>query len=197
MKKYILVLVAVLFSMTMKSQLLPGTLDVSGFPNVSQGVDDLIEEAGLNDGEIGFESNFDASLISFKLDSSGEFQFSTTSSENCSENVYRYKVFMHTTGAPQHMVIEAKTTFNSGVRFPQSAAYDDLVVKPLGPRDLTPENGGNYITIPNDGASAIKVFEFIGCREDIPIQFKIKASALAMAGISDLTVHYTVVGSLD
>tara|TARA_R110002074_G_scaffold146084_2_gene295427 strand:+ start:4397 stop:4972 length:576 start_codon:yes stop_codon:yes gene_type:complete len=189
----------VLMSWISYSQILPGTLDVSGFPNVQQEIDDLVQEAGLDDGEIGFESTFDASLVAFILDSSTDpaFGFTTTSSQNCSENVYRYKVYMHTTGAPQNIKIEAKTTFNSGVRFPQSAFYDGLLFKPLGPRDLTPENGGDYIVIPNDGGAAIKVFEFIGCREDIPIQFRIEANSLAMAGSSDMTVHYTVVGSLD
>lgn len=199
MKKQLLLLIYLLISLSTYSQLLPGTLDVTGFPNVAQEMDDLVTEAGLNDGELGFESNFDASLISFILDSSSSpiFGFTTTSSENCSENVYRYKVFMHTSGAPQNIKVEAKTTFNSGIRFPQTAIYDGLPTQPLGPRDLTTENGGNYILIPNDGNAAIKVFEFIGCREDIPIQFRIEANSLAMAGISDMTVHYTVVGSLN
>ncbi|HDZ07276.1 hypothetical protein LCGC14_0117690 [marine sediment metagenome] len=199
MKKHIIYLITVLLSFTSYSQLLPGTLDVSGFPSVSQDISDLVQEAGLDDGGIGFESSFDATLVGFTLDSSRDpvFGYTTTSSSNCSENVYRYKVYMHTTGAPQNIKIEARTTFNSGIRFPQSAAYDGLSFKPLGPRDLTPENGGNYILIPNDGAAAIKVFEFIGCREDIPIQFRIEANSLAMAGISDMTVYYTVVGSLD
>ncbi|MEP2279300.1 hypothetical protein [Maribacter sp.] len=199
MKKYMIFLVYYLISWTTFGQLLPGTLDVSGFPNVSQDMSELVEEAGLDDGQIGFESNFDATLISFILDSSSSpiLGFTTTSSENCSENVYRYKVFMHTSGAPQNIKVEAKTTFNSGIRFPQTAIYDGLPTQPLGPRDLTTENGGNYILIPNDGNAAIKVFEFIGCREDIPIQFRIEANSLAMAGISDMTVHYTVVGSLN
>lgn len=199
MKKHILYLLIVLLSFASYGQLLPGTIDVTGFPNVSQEFDDLVQEAGSDDGEIGFESNFDASLVAFILDSSTNplTGASVTSSRNCSENVYRYSVYMHTTNAPQNIMVEAKTTFNSGVRFPQITLYDGLLVKPLGPRDLTPENGGAYIVIPNDGGAAIKVFEFIGCREDIPIQFRIKASSLANAGLSEMRVYYTVVGSLN
>tara|TARA_R110002050_G_scaffold116847_2_gene233398 strand:+ start:48628 stop:49227 length:600 start_codon:yes stop_codon:yes gene_type:complete len=199
MKTNLFISILFILSNAAFGQLLPGTLDVSGLSSVSQDINDLISEAGEDDGSTGFESNFDASLVSFTLDSSTDpvFGFTTTSSQNCSENVYRYKVYMHTTGAPQNTIIEAKTSFNSGIRYPTTALYDGLIIKPLGPRDLTPENGGAYITVPNDGNAAIKVFEFIGCREDIPIQFRIKASSLALAGTNNMTVHYTVVGSLN
>ena len=180
-------------------QLLPGTLDVSGFPSMSQSVADLVTEAGEDDVNYGFESNIDATLITFILDASTDpvFGFTTTSSQNCSENVYRYSVYMHTSNAPQNTIIEAKTTINSGIRYPATALYDALIVKPLGPRDLTPENGGAYIVIPNNGSAAIKVFEFVGCREDIPIQFRVRPSALSISGNSNFDVFYTVVGSLN
>ncbi|MEQ9440304.1 MAG: hypothetical protein RIG62_14720 [Cyclobacteriaceae bacterium] len=180
-------------------QILPGTLDVTGFPSMSQTVEELVKEAGADDNGVGFESTIDATLITFILDSSTDpiTGATVTSSQNCSENIYRYSVYMHTVNAPQNMLVEAKTTFNSGVRFPTAILYDDLSSQPLGPRDLRPENGGAYIQIPNDGSTAIKVFEFVGCREDIPIQFRVKPSVLDVAGLKNLDVYYTVVGSLN
>ncbi|MEQ6122530.1 hypothetical protein [Reichenbachiella sp. MALMAid0571] len=180
-------------------QLLPGTLDVTGFPSMSQSINDLVDEAGEDDASYGFESVFDASQISFILDpyTNPITGFTTSSNQNCTANIYRYSVYMHTQNPPQNTVVQAKTTFNSGVRFPAAIPYDDLIIRPLGPRDLTPENGGAYITIPNQGNVAIKVFEFIGCREQIPIQFKINPSALAISGNSNFNVIYTVVGSLN
>ena len=104
---------------------------------------------------------------------------------------------MHTINAPQNVEIQARSIDNGGNRFPTDALYDDLLIRPLGERDLTTENGGNYITIPNEGSAAIKVFEFIGCREEIPIQFKIKPSVKAIAGdYTAMKIYYTVVGSI-
>lgn len=180
------------------SQLLPGTLDVSGFPNMVQSIDDLVTEAGEDDGVNGFESEDDATLIGFKLDPTLTPFLGfvlVSSSQKCSANIFRYSVYMHTNNAPANTVIEAKTYFNSGNRFPAVSPYDSFIVQPLGPRDLTPENGGNYIAIPNDGSVAVKVMEFIGCREDVPIQFRVKPTVKSTAGISNLDVVYTVVGS--
>ena len=41
-----------------------------------------------------------------------------------------------------------------------------------------------------------KVFEFIGCRTNIPIQFKVRPSAKARAVPANIDVYYMVVGSL-
>lgn len=198
MKRYHLLMLLFFTLRVSTAQILPGTLTVDGFPNVVQNVGDLVAEAGENDGAIGFESSFDASRLAFILDSTTEplTGIVLTSSANCSENVFRYAVYVHTQGAPAGMLVEAKTFFNSGIRYPQNALYDNLPIQPLGPRDLTPENGGNYITIPNDGGAAIKVFEFVGCREEIPIQFRVRASALSANEVSNFQVFYTVVASL-
>lgn len=180
-------------------QILPGTLDVSGFPTVSQDFNGVVMEAGQDDGSEGFESSVDAGMISFRLDpfTNPITGFTTTSETNCTTNIYRYTVYMHTQGLPADVIVEAKTFFNSGNRFPSSIPYDGLPVKPLGPRDLAPENGGTYIQLPDDGSQAIKVMEFVGCRENIMIQFRVKASTLASAGNSNFNVFYTVVGSLN
>lgn len=182
-----------------KAQLLPGTLDVNGFPNIAQSVEDLVDEAGIDDGIEGFESEINATEISFLLDSSSDpiTGLGITSDANCSENIYKYSVYIHTDGAPNDAIIEAKTFLNSGNRFPATALYDNLPVQPLGPRNLYPENGGSYIVVPNSGTIAIKIMEFIGCRQNIPIQFRTKASVLSAAGQSTLSVIYTVVGSLN
>ncbi|TVZ27842.1 hypothetical protein JM83_2907 [Gillisia sp. Hel_I_86] len=192
MKKLILFIICLSLTQTTYSQLLPGTLDVSGMPNFIQSIDDVVMEAGLDDTAIGFESNFDATLIGFVLNP----QLLLSSEIMCETNVFRYSVYIHTTNAPVGLTLEAKTTFNSGMRFPTLSTYDLLPLQPLGPRDLTPSNGGSYITVPNMGSQAIKIFEFIGCRTDIPIQFKIKASALVPGTPSNFDIYYTVVGSL-
>ncbi|KYG82253.1 hypothetical protein [Roseivirga echinicomitans] len=199
MKNIYTIILLLSFSSLSFGQLLPGTLDVSGFPNIVESINDLVMEAGEDANTVGFESNIDASLISFTLDPTVAPILGiplTSSALNCSLNIFRYSVYMHTQNAPQNVEIQAKTTMNSGVRFPVNILYDNLLVRPLGPRDLTPENGGGYITIPNNGNAAIKVFEFVGCRQDIPIQFKVKASALAISGASNFDIFYTVIGSI-
>lgn len=192
MKKLFILPLILLFSSTVLSQVLPGTLDVTGMPTFIQSFDEIVREAGLDDSTVGFESEFDANLIGFVLNP----QLILGSELVCEANVFRYSVFIHTENAPANFILEARTSFNSGIRFPEVSNYDDLPSQPLGPRDLAPENGGNYIPVPNNGSQAIKVFEFIGCRIDIPIQFRIKASALAPAGNSNFQIFYTVVGSV-
>ncbi|WP_156772400.1 hypothetical protein [Urechidicola croceus] len=199
MKRYLILIVVIASSIKSFSQILPGTLDVTGMPSVSQNIADLVTEAGQDDDTIGFESNFDEALISFALDptSAPIVGVVATSEQNCSANVYRYSVFMHIQyDAPANVIIEAKTTSNSGFRFPAVSPYDNLIIQPLGPRDLFPENGGNYIEIPNDAGAAIKVMEFVGCRQDIPIQFRIRPSVKARSGNSNFTLVYTVVASI-
>lgn len=185
-----IVLSATFFST--EAQILDGTLDVTGLPNFIQSFEDVIKEAGLDDSTLGFESEVDANLISFILDP----VLIVPSSTVCTGNIFRYSLYMHTENSPQNVKISARTTSNSGFRFPASIPYDLLIIKPLGPRDLQPTNGGNYIEIPNDGTQAIKILEFVGCRTDIPIQFKIEASALAPAGVSNFNISYTIVGSV-
>lgn len=181
------------------AQILPGTLDVIGMPNFTQTISDLTQEAGENDNINGFESDLDATIISFILDpTSLPIIGLTTSEQNCNINVFKYKVFLHKAYSAEYedTVIQAKTYSNSGNRFPTISQYDSLPILPLGPRDLYPENGGNYITIPDDPSQAIKIMEFIGCRTEIPIQFKVNPSVLSPAGPSNIEIFYTIVGSL-
>lgn len=178
------------------SAILPGTLTVTGVPSISQTLSDLVSEAGKDDNIQGLETEFDVSLVSFVLDSSTRLGITIPSDQNCSENVFKYSVYMHTSGAPQNVEILARTIENGGNRFPSNALYDDLPIRPLGERNLATQNGGSYITIPNNGNAAIKVFEFIGCRNNIPVQFKVKTSVKAVSGdYSNIKIYYTVVGS--
>ncbi|MDP5044880.1 MAG: hypothetical protein NWQ06_07870 [Leeuwenhoekiella sp.] len=192
MKRYLSLLIALCSLFSLQAQLLNGTLDVNGMPSFIQSFQDTVQEAGIDDNSIGFESAIDANQISFVLNRI----LILSSSTLCSDNVFRYSVFMHTQNAPQNLTVKAKTYTNSGFRFPSFSIYDILIIKPLGPRDLTATNGGNYVTIPNDASQAIKVCEFVGCRTDIPIQFKIEASSLVQAGVSNFNIYYTVVASL-
>jgi len=199
MKAFILLFLNLLIGTSSFAQLLPGTLDVSGFPDLVQPLESLVKEAGMDDLNESFESEFNATEISFVLDASTDpiTGVTLTSDANCSENIYRYSVFAHTTDAPPDMTIEAKTYLNSGNRFPASALYDNLPVQPLGPRNLFPENGGTYITIPNTGSAAIKIMEFVGCRQNIPIQYRVRSSVKNSSSSSNLNVFFTVVGSLN
>ncbi|SHJ84404.1 hypothetical protein SAMN04487911_1448 [Arenibacter nanhaiticus] len=174
-------------------QLLPGTLDVSGMPNFIQSVHDVIQEAGIDDKTLGFETEMDATEISFTINAAG----SQSASEQCAENIYRYSVYMHRSYSHdfEKTVIQAKTYTNSGNRFPKSIPYDNQPAQAMGPRNLSPEQGGQYITIPDDPSRAIKVMEFKGCRTDIPIQYRILPSTHSPEGLSSIDIHFTVVAS--
>ena len=191
MNKWFCYILFFLSAVSTHGQLLPGSLYGTAGPSYSQTLGDLVSEAGENDSTIGYESGASEVLISFYLDP-GTL---TTEAQNCTANVYRYKVFMHIQNAPTGLVLEARSFTNGGDRFPASIPYDLLPL--IGPRNLYPENGGAYITLPDDPTAAIKVFEFVGCRLNIPVQFRVSASALSEAGASNTEIYYTVVGSLN
>lgn len=194
MKKTLLIIVIIFLSENTNAQILPGTLEVSGMPDFSQSPLDLVSEAGLDDITAGFESVIDASQVGFTLDPL-LLPF-TTSEVMCEGNVYRYTLYIHTQNIPKDVQIAARTFVNSGSRFPEVSTYDDLPVQPLGPRDLTPANGGAYVTLSNNANEAVKILEFIGCRTQIPIQFKINPSVLAEATSNSFEIYYTIVASL-
>lgn len=177
------------------AQILPGTITVSqGTVFLQQDTATAISEAGLDDTEsnMKIETPVDATLMDFILD---ETNFLLTSEVNCTANIFLYKVYIHTTGAPQNTVLEARTFENSGQRFPLSILYDSAPV--LGARDLLPANGANYIPIPNNNSGeATKIFEFKGCREQIPIQFRALPSVFATVGTQGFQIHYTVTATL-
>ena len=198
--KHTISLLTLLFMATIGfGQLLPGTLDVTGMPGLTQTISNGISEAGPDDKDVGFESEFDATIIGFTLDPTRKPIAGVTSSEeNCSANIFRYKVFVHRSYSAglQKSAVQARTFANSGSRFPTVSPYDNLLVQPLGPRDLYPENGDSYIEIPDDPSRAVKIMEFVGCRTDIPIQFRIEPSTLSPAGVSNMEIYYTIVGSV-
>lgn len=198
MKKTFIITVLLFFNYTVSisqilppNEILPATLDVRGMPSFIQNINDVVTEAGLDDSTVGFESNFDETLIDFVLDP----VLLVPSITVCEGNVYLYKVYINTVNAPDNVIIEAKTTTNSGQRVPASSVYDILNI-PFGPRGLTPENGGTYITVPNNPNQAIKIFEFVGCRTDIPIQYRIKPSVLAPAQVYDFDINFTITATL-
>ena len=198
MKQISILTAFLLFGSFIYGQILPGTLNVTGMPNFTQSLSDVVTEAGQDDKDTGFETDFDATVISFILDpTSAPITGVTDSEQNCSANVFRYKVFVHRSYSFEFekTIIEAKTYANSGNRFPTLSDYDNLPMQPLGPRDLYPENGGEYIPIPDNPSQAVKIMEFIGCRTDIPIQFRILPSTLSPAGTNNIEIYYTIVGS--
>ena len=193
MKNLFIITVSFLLSFSYsQAQILAGTLNVTGMPSFTQSVNAVVVEAGIDDATVGFESNFDATKIGFVLDPI----LLVSSSLLCEQHVYRYSVYINSVNAPANIILEAKTTVNSGIRFPTVSIYDTLLIKPLGQRNLTPSNGGNYIVVPNNPTQAVKIMEFIGCRKDIPIQFRIKPSSLCPASIYNIEINYTVIASL-
>ncbi|MEP2278744.1 hypothetical protein [Maribacter sp.] len=191
MKAFLKYILIIGYTFSCSGQLLPGTLYGTAGPTYSQTLGDLVSEAGEDDGAIGYETGASEVQITFRLDPS-TFQ---SSAQNCSANIYKYKVFMHLQNAPTGLVLEARTFSNAGTRFPVSIPYDAVPVN--GTRDLYPENGGNYIVLPTDNTAAIKVFEFTGCRDNIPIQFRVAASVLSQPGATDTEIYYTVTGSIN
>jgi hypothetical protein len=193
MKKLFIISIIILLSSNLsQAQILPGTLTVTGAPSFIQSTNRVVLEAGLDDTTVGFESAYDATRISFILNPILIIPSSTV----CQGNVFRYSVYVNTVNAPANVILEAKTTMNSGQRVPAVSTYDLLLIKPLGPRNLTPANGGNYITVPNNASQAIKIMEFVGCMQNIPIQFRIKPSSLCPAGTYNIEINYTVTASL-
>lgn len=184
------------FSFSVLSQgLVSGMMVVNGTPFISQQISDLITEAGENDNsEIFSFSN--AHEVSMYVDPAGLI-IPGTVEEACSSNVFKYTLYANVENAPTGVEISAKTEVNGGQRYPLNSPYDVLPNKPLGERDLTAENAGQYIVLPSDPNSAIKIAEFVGCRENIPIQYRVKASLLSPAEISSLNIKFSVVGSVN
>ncbi|MDT0649963.1 hypothetical protein [Autumnicola edwardsiae] len=89
MKKLIILPLLLLVSSTVLSQILLGTLDVTGMPTFIQSLDEIVREAGLDDTTVGFESDFDANLIGFVLDP----LLLLGSELVCEANVFRYSVY--------------------------------------------------------------------------------------------------------
>lgn len=180
------------------SQVLSGTLTVNyGSFNLTQDVTNLVTEAGLDDtvSVNKIETLPEDNLIGFIIDeSTGVGGAPVSSEDNCTSAVYLYQVYIHTTGAPVNSIIQARTQTNSGTVYPPS------LVDTFGLRYLTPNTVGadpdGYITIPNDASQAKKVFEFTGCRTDIPIQFRLSPSVLANGGNSTVQVFYTITATV-
>lgn len=177
-----------------QAQLVPGLLVVSGSPFVSQNTFDLIPEAGLDDVS-SFFSLDNAHTLDMYVDPVGVL-LANTEEEACTGNVFRYEVYVHVENLPFGMELYAKSLPNGGQRFPATIPYDNLPLQPLGPRELRVENGGDYILIPSNGLTAIKVAEFVGCRTEIPIQFRISASTICPSDLQNLNVVYSVVGNI-
>ncbi|WP_341200444.1 hypothetical protein [Croceibacter atlanticus] len=195
MKTYLNIILFLAGIQLINAQVQDGTLDINGSPNFAQSITTM--EAGLDDVEL-ISSNTDP-LVSFILNpTTNPITGVTTSSELNCETVYLYKVFLHTVNAPQGAIVKAKTFDNSGQRFPLVSNYDTLlpILQYFGPRNLTAETNGadadGFITIPNDASQAIKVFEFKGCRQDIPVEFRVSPNVFTPSGSSIFQVYYTI-----
>ncbi len=197
MKKILLIALLLCFQIGF-AQVLNGTLTVNnGSFNITQDAFSSVTEAGLDDtdSEGRIETIPQDNLIGFVLnDSTGVLGAPVTSEQNCTSAVYLYQVYIHTTGAPVNAVIEARTQTDSGVVYPPS------IVDILNLRSLTPNTVGadadGYIPIPNNASQAQKVFEFRGCRTDIPIQFRVSPSVLTPGGNSSFQVFYTITATI-
>ncbi|MDO6743670.1 hypothetical protein Q4553_03735 [Tenacibaculum soleae] len=196
MKKHIITLIFILNTFFIFGQVLPGTLSVTGQPFIIESTFELPTEAGDGQSGIASESGINGQEISFVLNPTLLGPIPTTSEQNCTANVYLYKVFMHTEAIPNGVLIEARAS-TGGTAVPALSPYDILNI-PFGPRAVTLENGGAYITLPDDGSQAIKVFEFVGCRENVPVQFRVKAkSKVSTDLISNVNIFYTITATIN
>lgn len=172
-------------------QIFTGQLIINGTPEYTQNQSDFVSEAGTQIDGQPYESLSSETQLSYTLDPT---LLGGTSSEMCSANIYKYRVYMHTQELPEGFSLEVKTTPNSGSRFPTVIAYDSFPL--LGARDLSPSQGGAYISLSNNGSAAVLVMEFIGCRTQVPVQFRYTPGPLENAGDYQIEVVYTVVASL-
>lgn len=195
MKKIIYTLLISFVTQFGSAQVQDGTLTINGTVDFSQLTATM--EAGLNDVE-NFNSAVEPELSFILNPTTNPLTGGTTSSEQNCETVYLYKVFIHSINAPTGAIVKAKTFDNSGQRFPLVSNYDGLLpgLQYFGPRDLAAETVGTdadgFITIPNDATQAIKVFEFKGCRQDIPIEFRVSPDVFIPSGTSNFDVVYTI-----
>jgi len=198
MKKIAHILVFLISIHFTQAQVLNGTLTVNyGSFNITQDALSTVKEAGLDDteSETKIETIPADNLIGFILNpSTGLLGLPVSSEQNCTSAIYLYQVYINTVGAPANAVIKARTQTDSGIVYPPS------LIDTFNLRSLTPNtvgaDGDGYITIPNNPSLAKKVFEFKGCRTDIPIQFLISPSALTPGGNSTFQVFYTITATI-
>ncbi len=181
-------------------ELLPGQLVVSGSVSVNQDVNDILgNEAGLDDKVVNADSTI---KLEYTLNAQGG-PIGLNSTQMCSNNIYLYRVYLHS-NAPNDIMVEAQTLEGSGTAippyplgpsqatlYPGAATYD---ASPLPDRTLT-SSSASFVEIPNDAQFAKKIFEFVGCRTQIPINFRV-TSGVSAPNNSSVDIYYTIVGSL-
>jgi hypothetical protein len=119
-----------------------------------QSTNRVVLEAGLDDTTVGFESAYDAGFILNPI----FIPLINRLSRQC----VSVQCLCQYCQCSRQCNPWSKTTMNSGQRVPAST-YDFFINKAIRPQNLTPANGGNYITVPNN-ASRYKIMEFVTCK---------------------------------
>lgn len=178
-----LVVTLMLFSVQLYAQLLDGTMTLVSFP-LSAYSGSQVSEAGANLFN-GLSAVTGTHEVSFVLD-----PLVLSSSLLCTNNIFGYRLYAHIEDANTQTQVDLRTSTNAGNRFPTSILYDFAPI--LGARNLSPANGGAFITLPHDGTQAILICDWIGCRTDIPLEIEIYDEV----GGETPTIVYTVVGRI-
>ncbi len=172
----------------------PSSMVVDGSPVLVQDNSVLLTEAGLNDESV-LVSNENAHLIDVFVNQGVVVVGMDGQTYSCEDQVYRYTLYAHVSVNIPGLQVAARTYQNGGQAYPPISSYDQLEVQPLGPRELQAANGGQFISLPSGGDAAIKIAEFVGCRYDIPIQFRVQGDITIPSGPLPFQVVYSITAS--
>ncbi len=185
------------FCQILAAQDFAGTLLVNTQP-LEQPSDQIIKEAGADDIAEGFIL-LDAATLSYTTTEQNIFNAAVS---NCSANNYRYGVYMHAVNLPAGMTIEARLN-NTGSADLSGNLVGGVLATLLqgifGARGAYPRGGfGAWFEIPNNANNALLIYEFVGCRQGMTLDFRVKASSRLGGGIinssNNLQLVYTVRG---
>jgi len=178
MKKIYLIVALAFMSSSLKAQL-NGQLTITGSWNVTVPADVSIEEAGTNYQPI--ESASNQALVSWSTST-------LLGVSTCELNYTNYTVFV----SKENNAIELNdgNDFKIFVRRTNVGQDPTALLTPLLPK--TPPFGGvSYLEAKANVAT--EFFRFQGCRENIPIQFKLDASVLTPVNSYYPDVVFTIV----
>lgn len=170
------------FNCFSQSNMFLGTLTIENTLNFNQTIGDVVQEAGGDDASKGFII-YEGNILSY-------------TTVNCEANIYRYGVYAYVIGLPQGVTLEARLN-NRGIGIPSSMITD--LSGAVIPRDAYSRPGGNdgFHALPNDGSQANLLYEFVGCRQDMSLDIRIKASSatyIPALSTNNIEIIYTVRG---
>ena len=191
-----IIILFLFFCQILPAQDFAGTLVVNTQP-LNQPSDQIIKEAGADDIAEGFIL-LDAATLSYSTTEQNIFNAAVS---NCSGNNYRYGVYMHAINLPAGMTIEARLNEPGSADLsgdPVGGVLATLLQGIFGARGAYPRGGaGEWFEIPTNGNNAILIYEFVGCRQGMTLDFRVKATSRLGGGTAanaNLQLVYTVRG---